>query len=479
MTLLEHALAYAARGWSILPMNGKEPIGKWKRYQTRRASERIIRRWFSASGITGIAVLCGPVSGGLVVRDFDTEESYQKWTSAHPELASTLPTVKTRRGYHVYFLGPALFRDFGDGEYRGDSRHYVLLPPSAHPDGGEYKWIRPLTVARLRALDPVEAGLLPESLSHVSDSLSNDSESTAQQRTQRRQRGEHPPTPAPCLLSSSVISVARDKLERILRGTQPKRVGQRCRCVFELARRLKGLPELCDADPRQLKPLLREWHALAYPVIRTKPFEETWIDFLKAWPKVRFPVGSGPIDMIFERAMAAITPPELQEHHHSGIRLLAALCRELQADAGEYPFFLACRTAGRLLGVDHGTASRWLFFLVSEGVLSIVTVGSVGRATRYRYVGLDKATRVVIMSSNGPASDQVERSDSAGGGCLRAEPICDLQGDGDRSGDALPVCFRRARNPDENARQAGRPPGPEHHRGEGERKERTVNRAEA
>jgi hypothetical protein len=70
----------------------------------------------------------------------------------HPDLAQTLPTVATSRGRHVYFrAGPAdLFfldlRDLNppeDGEYRGDSGHYCLLPPSRHPDGPTYKWLLP------------------------------------------------------------------------------------------------------------------------------------------------------------------------------------------------------------------------------------------------------------------------------------------------------------------------------------------------
>ena len=37
-------------------------------------------------------------------------------------------------------------------------------------------------------------------------------------------------------------------------------------------------------------------------MIGTEPFEETWIDFLLAWPKVKFPKGEEPITKVFERA---------------------------------------------------------------------------------------------------------------------------------------------------------------------------------
>ena len=77
------------------------------------------------------------------------------------------------------------------------------------------------------------------------------------------------------------------------------------------------------------------------------------------------------------------------------MRQLVTLCRELQRHAGDGPFFLGCRTAGRLLDVDHATASRWLFLLKSEGVLLESEKGGKGRgryrATRYRYVAADTA----------------------------------------------------------------------------------------
>ncbi len=61
----------------------------------------------------------------------------------------------------------------------------------------------------------------------------------------------------------------------------------------------------------------------------------------------------------------------------------------LQRVSGEKPFFLACRTAGKLLGVDHTTASRGLFLLRNDGLLEEVEKGNRinRRASRYKYRG--------------------------------------------------------------------------------------------
>jgi hypothetical protein len=151
---------------------------------------------------------------------------------------------------------------------------------------------------------------------------------------------------------------------------------------------LKAIPALADADAKQLKPCVQAWHKLALPIIATKPFEETWIDFLRAWPKVRFPKGTEPMTQIFSAACAADVPAVAEHYEQEQLRLLVALCQELQKATGDGPFYLSCRTAGRLLGVDHTTAWRWLFLLVQDGVLQEVTKGSqqTKKASRYRYL---------------------------------------------------------------------------------------------
>jgi len=71
------------------------------------------------------------------------------------------------------------------------------------------------------------------------------------------------------------------------------------------------------------------------------------------------------------------------------VRLLASLCRELQAEAGEAPFFLACRPAEKLLGVSWKTVTRWLILFCADELLRLVEKGSrtKGRASRYRHLG--------------------------------------------------------------------------------------------
>lgn len=72
-----------------------------------------------------------------------------------------------------------------------------------------------------------------------------------------------------------------------------------------------------------------------------------------------------------------------------GLRLLVALCRQLQQVSGQQPFFLACRTAGDLLGVTHVQAWRWLTLLAHDRIVEEVEKGDRvhRRASRFRYLG--------------------------------------------------------------------------------------------
>ncbi len=350
-SFLEAALAYAARGWSIIPIRDKKAAGRWKQFQTLRPDAATLTRMFQQRDITGLAVLLGSASGGLACRDFDTLEGYERWAKDHPQLAEALPTVETARGRHVYFRGPEGFHNFGDGEYRGDPGHYCLLPPSRHPSGHIYRWLIPLPQGDLPAIDPVEAGLC-------------NTENTANAaHTENTANAAHTENTAntDTLLESSVFSAPSvlQAVEKAISGTLPYSNGQRYKCLFRLARHLKGIESLNGADLSNLRPIVQEFHRRALPAIRTKEFLETWADFVLAWKRVKFPVGQGVIETAFKRAMASVTPTKATELYGAGpIALLAKLCRELQFISGSKEFYLDCRTAGRLIGVDHTSAWR-------------------------------------------------------------------------------------------------------------------------
>lgn len=389
-TLLDAALAYARRGWCIIPIrhkpntDGKQPAVPWKAYQALRPTDGELRGWFAdGRPVDGLAVILGDVSGGLVCRDFDDLATYETWAGVQAKLARSLPTVATARGRHVYFRSTWRgFVDLGDGELRGDSKHYCILPPSRHPSGTIYHWLVPWPDGDLAPIDPWKSGFLSETES---------TERTEKTEETEKLSNEDAAEPCPGL---SVLSVSRpaqsnldDLIKAAIQDTLPKSIGQRNRAIFELARALKAIPALADTPVADLRDFVRQWHALALPIVGTKAFDETWADFVAAWPRVRFPRGQERMALIVQRADSLPQPNVAERYDAPETRRLIAICRELQCTSGDGPFFMSCRVAAGLLGLDQATAWRRLGMLVVDGVLVVVQKGKPGRATRFRYVG--------------------------------------------------------------------------------------------
>jgi hypothetical protein len=374
MTPLNRVLSYYELGWCVIPIlqgSKKKPLIKWKCYQTERPTRELVQNWF-ADNKQNIAVILGSVSGGLACRDFDTEQGYRQWASEHKDLAGKLPTVKTARGYHVYFLADVdSVRHFEDGELRGKGG-YCLLPPSLHPDGAIYEWLIEPNDENLLSLDPFTEGL--------AQSVGNVTENT--EKTQKLEKTQD--------IEKGGLIVCVNDFEKIIRETLPKKIRTRNRRVFDLARALRSMPKYFDADPKIFKPIGREWHKRALPYIRTREFEETWIDFLKAWTKIKWTLKDNPMGETFEKAKKASVPGCAAKYDNPKLRLLVKWCIILQEQVGNSSFFLSARIAGKFLKTDPMTAYRWLFLLVSDDVLKVVEKGKLTRsggvATRFRYV---------------------------------------------------------------------------------------------
>jgi len=148
--MLEEALGYWRLGLNVFPIewNLKTPdpqAGKWEAYQEVKETERMIQDWFGGH-ICNIAIICGAISGNLVVVDFDDEKIFNKvMKKSHKfaEAADGTMRVKTSKGRHIYFRTPNTVRGFKIPtltiDIKGESG-YVLAPPSKHPSGKFYEF---------------------------------------------------------------------------------------------------------------------------------------------------------------------------------------------------------------------------------------------------------------------------------------------------------------------------------------------------
>jgi hypothetical protein len=224
---------------------------------------------------------------------------YPNWAREHSALAESLPTVKTARGHHVYFRSPRINRTetLGNGELKGNG--YAVLPPSRHESGTTYFWTIPLGRDIPTLDDPSEVGL------------------TRGLSQQQRQ------TPRHHTLHVSLYVSQRDKIASAIQDTLPTGPGQRNRRVFDLALRLKVFGLLDTTDPAGLREILLQWHRLALPMIRTKPFDPTWRDFRIAANRVKaLPVG---LPQAIEDARRLPMPLAAAYYDTDGMRLLVAV----------------------------------------------------------------------------------------------------------------------------------------------------------
>jgi len=141
-TILDYALSYANRGWSVIPLlpRSKKPAIPWEAYQREHASEEQIRRWWQDNPAYNVGVVTGAVSG-LVVLDLDGPEGSE---SAKKFGLSETPVATTGRGQHWYYRHPGgklrnAIKLLPGVDLKADGG-YVVAPPSIHPSGVQYAW---------------------------------------------------------------------------------------------------------------------------------------------------------------------------------------------------------------------------------------------------------------------------------------------------------------------------------------------------
>lgn len=156
--LLEAALAYARKGWKIIPLHWPTPgggcscrradcdrIGKHPRFkdwqQLATTDEATIRAWWRAAPQANIGILTGQASGLLVL---DVDEGGADAIEDYGGFAETL-WCQTGNGAHHYFAHPGGHIPnavkFAPGlDVRSDGG-LVVAPPSRHANGSSYQWL--------------------------------------------------------------------------------------------------------------------------------------------------------------------------------------------------------------------------------------------------------------------------------------------------------------------------------------------------
>jgi len=95
------ALSAHEAGLSVIPIladGSKRPPIKWATYQLEQPSDAEIDEWFGPN-TTGMAVICGAVSGNLEILDFDDADTYRAFVDTAESLGLGPLVDRVRAGY--------------------------------------------------------------------------------------------------------------------------------------------------------------------------------------------------------------------------------------------------------------------------------------------------------------------------------------------------------------------------------------------
>ncbi len=186
---LDTALTAMGAGICVIPPaqdGSKRPMAEWKKLQTERPTEPQLRAWFQG-GRTGVGFICGQVSGGLEMLEFEGRAVDAGMLGAYDEaaiaaglgnlfdhIALGYMEATPSGGVHLLYrcetpLGntklarrPATADELADNpgdpvkvliETRGEGGYVIVAPShgSVHPDGGAWTQIHggPATIATI------------------------------------------------------------------------------------------------------------------------------------------------------------------------------------------------------------------------------------------------------------------------------------------------------------------------------------------
>lgn len=173
--LLQSALEYAGRGFSIIPINQKKkPFLKWQDFQHNKATADKIRQWWDKWTNAMIGIVTGQISDLFVV-DCDSQEGFDTVQELLPD-SLEIPTARTPRGgWHFYFQYPkdsslTVQAAIMPGvDIRGEGG-YIIAAPSMNGNGKGYTWLKGLSLAEIEP-PPVPNALLSAFNNIINNSL--------------------------------------------------------------------------------------------------------------------------------------------------------------------------------------------------------------------------------------------------------------------------------------------------------------------
>ena len=161
--------------------------------------------------------------------------------------------------------------------------------------------------------------------------------------------------------------------------------------LFKLARLVRSYESVVGrpATKAELQFVFERWAERARQFWRPElTRDDYYAEFLTAYSYAQMGLHENPLDLAVSRAKAAPLP-EVPSFSDKRIRLLVAICRELQNITGANPFYLPTRKLGEVLEIHWTRVAKWLRALEVLGIIRLAP-GEVrrrggNRSPRYHY----------------------------------------------------------------------------------------------
>jgi putative DNA primase/helicase len=204
---ITYATRYLDAGFSIVPLRcdgTKAPaVSRWKEFQERRPTQYELDEWFSKSA--GIGLVCGAISNGLEVIDFDMRELLWPLLSMlDSSLKDRLTIIETPSGWHLAYRCSEIAGNtklaMWEHSYQADRRvrietrgqgGYVVCegsPLSTHKSGLPYVHYMGPSLFEVETIAPTERASIW--LAAASFDCGIDHEAEARRRGQQRAKQE-------------------------------------------------------------------------------------------------------------------------------------------------------------------------------------------------------------------------------------------------------------------------------------------------
>lgn len=153
---IHYAFEYLDMGLSVLPLDGKKPLFRWKHLTERLPTHEEIRQWFGG-GDANIGIICGQVSR-VVAFDADDRDIAAKLMDTLPHTAMM---TATGRGTHFYYrieegqaVEPRVKVDGIMLDIRGEASYCVACPSIHRQTGRSYRRLGSWNLEAVPYFDP-------------------------------------------------------------------------------------------------------------------------------------------------------------------------------------------------------------------------------------------------------------------------------------------------------------------------------------